>query len=93
VTDWHRPNPDSDCDEWGVPWYGTTDKASRHYFSSAGVTLLFNGTPFYGGKVIAFHRKEGWLRVRPWKGGAPFKIHGTVEVFRGFDFNVTGGVQ
>lgn len=84
---WHQPNPDSDCDEFGVPWYGCTDKSSRHYFSSQGVTLLFNGAPFIAAKIIAFHRKEGWLKVRPWSGGPAYRITGTVEVFRGFNFS------
>lgn len=71
------------CDEFGVPWRGSTHKTSPYYYAvGKDVTVIFNGRPFVEAGIVEFDRKEGWLLVRPWNGGPLEKVHGKVEVFR-----------
>lgn len=74
-------NPDG-CDEFGVPWHGSTRRDSPYFFPHVGTTILYDGRLFVEAGIVEFHRKEGWLLVRPWYGGPLEKVYGKVEVFR-----------
>lgn len=71
-----------ELDDRGLPFRASTNRLSPYYFPATGMLLRFNGRAFADGKVIAYDRREGWIRVRPWEGGEPYYLQGQVEVFR-----------